>query len=100
MNEILKQGKCVGSGQNDLFFSDRPEDLAAAQVLCGGCQVAIQCLDLALETGSEWGVWGGVIFWDGELLHRKRARGRPRRVDQHLPLKADKEKLRELMRTA
>jgi WhiB family redox-sensing transcriptional regulator len=100
MNKMLRQGNCVGSGRHDLFFSDRPEELAEAQTLCFDCRVRIPCLELALETGAEWGVWGGVIFWDGKPLYRKRARGRPRRVDAQLPLEADPAELLALVRSA
>jgi WhiB family redox-sensing transcriptional regulator len=100
MDEVLNNGNCVGSGQNDLFFSERPQELAAAQAICHGCPVRVDCLRLALANGLEWGVWGGVIFWDGQVFHRKRGRGRPARNESHLPIEASRAELLELTRSA
>jgi WhiB family redox-sensing transcriptional regulator len=90
----------VGSGQHDLFFSERTADLAAAQALCGECSVRVDCLELALSQGLDWGVWGGVVFWDGQIFYRKRGRGRPRRGESHLPVEANRGDLIELTRSA
>lgn len=100
MDKVLQNGKCVGSGRHELFFSERPQDLAAAQSICHGCQVRIDCLQVALEDGLDWGVWGGVIFWDGQIFHRKRGRGRPSRGDIQLPVEANRAELLELTRSA
>jgi WhiB family redox-sensing transcriptional regulator len=100
MDNVLQNGKCVGTGQHDLFFSERPQDLAAAQAICHTCQVRIDCLQLALKDGLDWGVWGGVIFWDGEVFHRKRGRGRPSRGEVHLPVAANRAELLDLTRSA
>jgi len=100
MNEIHSQGRCIGEGAHELFFSEVPADLAAAQSICGDCEVRIRCLEYALEHALEWGVWGGVIFWDGQAYHRKRGRGRPRRSEMHLPLEATPEELQEMVRSA
>ena len=96
--EIQERSRC--SGKDDLFFSEDPGQLAAAQAICHGCEVRIPCLEMALELAAEWGVWGGVIFWDGQAYHRKRGRGRPRRNEQHLPLEADIEELQRMVRSA
>ncbi|MDP3983563.1 MAG: WhiB family transcriptional regulator [Acidimicrobiia bacterium] len=100
MNQILRQGKCVGSGQHELFFSERPDELAAAQAICAQCAVRLACLELALQEGFDWGVWGGVIFWDGQAYHRKRGRGRPRRSEAELPIEASRQDLIELVKSA
>ncbi|MGQ0847851.1 MAG: WhiB family transcriptional regulator [Actinomycetota bacterium] len=100
MNQVLKNGRCVASGQHELFFSERPEELAAAQAICERCEVRIPCLKLALREGLDWGVWGGVIFWDGQAFHRKRGRGRPRQGEAHLPVEANRSELLELVRSA
>ena len=100
MNEIYEQGLCVEGGQGDLFFSEYPEELTAAQAVCFRCTVRIECLEAALENNEDWGVWGGVIFWDGEPFYRKRTRGRPRKNDVGLPLEANRNELWELVRTA
>ena len=100
METIYRHGRCTEEGSHELFFSDRPSELAAAQAICGGCPVRIACLETALENALEWGVWGGVIFWDGQPYHRKRGRGRPRRSEQHLPVEADLEDLRDLVKSA
>jgi len=96
----LSRGSCVGSGKHELFFSDRPHDLATAQSICAGCPAQIRCLENALENAVEWGVWGGVIFWDGQPYHRRRGRGRPRLGDTHAPLEADLGELRRAVRSA
>lgn len=100
MNEIHTHGRCRETGQHELFFSDRPTDLAAAQAICGECPLRIRCLEYALENALEWGVWGGVIFWDGQPYYRKRSRGRPRHADANLPLEATYEELEAMVRSA
>ena len=100
MNEIYSQGRCLSSGKSELFFSEIPSDLAAAQALCGDCEVRVRCLEYALENAIEWGVWGGVIFWDGQAFYRKRGRGRPKRSEQNLPLEATVEELQQLVQSA
>ena len=77
MNELRNKGQCVGSGKHHLFFSEKAEELAAAQGICHSCPVRLPCLRWAVENQAEWGVWGGVIFWDGRPYWRKRGRGRP-----------------------
>ncbi|MCI0545325.1 MAG: WhiB family transcriptional regulator [Actinobacteria bacterium] len=101
MNRLLsllqESGRCTREGSHELFFSDRPTDLAQAQHICGRCPVRSACLQLALQENLEWGVWGGVIFWDGVPYHRRRGRGRPRHADAQLPVEADREELLELV---
>jgi WhiB family redox-sensing transcriptional regulator len=65
----------------DLWFSDAPAELELARSLCGGCPVRLECLAGAVERQEPWGVWGGEIFERGEVVARKRPRGRPRKED-------------------
>lgn len=98
MHQLLtSRGRCIDSDSHELFFSDRPSELTQAQAICSGCDVQTQCLSQALETGVEWGVWGGVIFWDGEAMFRKRGRGRPRKNDT-LVFEVDRLDLLEMAR--
>ena len=60
-----------------MFFSDDPLDLARAKAICSRCTLQSACLDGALERGEPWGVWGGEIFVEGEIVAVKRRRGRP-----------------------
>lgn len=103
MNEQLielEDGRCTEEGSHELFFSEKPTELAQAQEICAKCAVRVRCLELALTANMEWGVWGGVIFWDGEPFHRRRGRGRPRLEDANLPLQADRGELMELVASA
>ena len=97
---IQSHGRCTEEGDHDIFFSERPADLAAAQAVCRSCDVRVNCLEVALSEDVEWGVWGGYIFWDGQPFHRRRGRGRPRHDEAGLPLEADKGELLELVRSA
>ena len=100
MHDIYRSGRCSDGRNHHLFFSQRADELTAAQDLCRACPVRIRCLELALEEGLEYGVWGGVIFWDGQPFFRKRGRGRPRRADALLPVEADRGVLEALVRSA
>jgi WhiB family redox-sensing transcriptional regulator len=63
----------------DLFFAESPVDVECAKVLCRECPARMACLAGALERREPWGVWGGELFLRGEIVPRKRPRGRPRK---------------------
>lgn len=60
-----------------LFFSEQLDDIARAKALCGECPVRDECLEAALERKEPYGVWGGKLFFKGQVLAFKRPRGRP-----------------------
>ena len=70
----------------DLFFAERPEEIAQARALCQQCPARSPCLDGALQRAEPWGVWGGELLMYGAIVATKRARGRPRRVPEHTRL--------------
>jgi WhiB family transcriptional regulator, redox-sensing transcriptional regulator len=67
------------SNDPELFFAETPQDVEQAKALCVGCPVRTQCLVGALERREPWGVWGGELFLQGQVIPRKRPRGRPRK---------------------
>jgi WhiB family redox-sensing transcriptional regulator len=65
----------------DLWFAESPSDVELAKARCHGCPIQHACLQGALERGEPWGVWGGQLVLAGEVVARKRPRGRPRKND-------------------
>jgi WhiB family redox-sensing transcriptional regulator len=65
----------------ELFFAESPDDVECAKALCRGCPARIACLSGAVERSEPWGVWGGELFLRGEIVPRKRPRGRPRKTE-------------------
>jgi WhiB family transcriptional regulator, redox-sensing transcriptional regulator len=63
----------------DLFFAESPQDVECAKDMCRDCPARLACLAGALERREPWGVWGGELFLRGEIVPRKRPRGRPRK---------------------
>ena len=63
----------------EIWFAERPEDVEFAKALCRTCPALAACLQGALERREPWGVWGGQLFVSGEVVARKRPRGRPRK---------------------
>ena len=63
----------------DLWFAESPDTLERAKALCRTCPVRALCLADALRRREPWGVWGGQILLGGEIVDRKRSRGRPRK---------------------
>ena len=69
------------AGDPDLFFAESPDDVELAKSLCSDCPVRRTCLAGAIERREPWGVWGGELFIRGEIVPRKRGRGRPRKTE-------------------
>ena len=69
------------AGDPDLFFAESPDDVELAKSLCSDCPVRARCLAGAVERREPWGVWGGQLFIRGEIVPRKRGRGRPRKSE-------------------
>jgi WhiB family redox-sensing transcriptional regulator len=49
--------------------------IAAAKSVCHRCDVRMQCLEWALATGQDSGVWGGLSEEERRALRRARRRG-------------------------
>jgi WhiB family redox-sensing transcriptional regulator len=60
----------VGSGPAAL------EQEAAAKVVCRDCPVRAECLEWALTTCQDAGVWGGLGEEERRLIRRARRRAR------------------------
>ncbi|EGG46991.1 MULTISPECIES: WhiB family transcriptional regulator [Streptomyces] len=61
----------------DLFFPVGTTGPALLQIeeaksICRGCPVREQCLEWALETGQDIGVWGGTTELERRALKRRR----------------------------
>lgn len=74
------EAACQGMG-SDLFFPvampgtpmyDR--EVAEAKSVCADCPVRSDCLAWALDSGQDYGVWGGVDEVERRALSRRRVR--------------------------
>ena len=77
---------CQTAADSDLWFAEHSVDVELAKELCHQCPVRTACLVSALERREPWGVWGGEVFVAGEVVARKRGRGRPRK-DEATPVR-------------
>ena len=46
--------------------------IGRAREVCGECHVAGLCLDFALATNQDSGIWGGLIEEERRVIRRKR----------------------------
>ena len=63
-----------------LFFSEDAAELEQAKALCAVCPEQLSCFRQALANGEWAGVWGGRIFYKGQVVAEIRRRGRPSRA--------------------
>jgi WhiB family redox-sensing transcriptional regulator len=68
----------------DLFFpvgvtGPAVGQIAAAKAVCAGCSVQAECLEFAISTNQEYGVWGGASEEERRVM-RRAWRARQRRV--------------------
>jgi WhiB family redox-sensing transcriptional regulator len=67
------KAKCTKAPE--LFFPDKKWDPAnEAKKICASCDVAVQCLQFALDNDEQDGVWGGMSESDRAKLRRLRER--------------------------
>ncbi|WP_326565104.1 WhiB family transcriptional regulator [Amycolatopsis rhabdoformis] len=64
-------GRCAEIGP-DLFFPEKGEDTTTARWVCAGCEVRLRCLEYAIQTREEFGIWGGTTEREREQIRRLR----------------------------
>lgn len=55
-----------------IFFPETDEAVAVAKAICAGCPVREACLDFALITRQDDGVWGGMDENERRRVRRRR----------------------------
>lgn len=70
-----RRAACLGHNPDLWFLDDQAGSYREARTICQSCPVRQQCLDWALETHTDHGMWGGL-----NPLQRKTLR-RPRQLD-------------------
>jgi WhiB family redox-sensing transcriptional regulator len=76
--EWVHRAKCKDEDP-ELFFPIGTTGPAAAQIdaakaICAQCEVRVPCLEWALATGQDAGVWGGMSEEERRALRRARRR--------------------------
>lgn len=61
-----------------LFYSDSPDAMAQAKVICLRCLVRNECLTHAIKAREDFGVWGGLDRDERRQLLRRQS-GHPHR---------------------
>ena len=79
------RGACR-SASPELFFPNGTtglavEDIQAAKAICASCPVRPQCLRFAVETGQDFGIWGGTTEDERRELRRHWLRRTAQRND-------------------
>lgn len=60
-----------GAFDPELFFGTTASDERRAKAICGTCAVRTECLAIALSSGIEFGVWGGLNERERRSLRRR-----------------------------
>jgi WhiB family transcriptional regulator, redox-sensing transcriptional regulator len=56
----------------ELFFANEEDLQREALAYCGSCPVRSACLEHAIATSEQYGIWGGVREQDRRRLSRER----------------------------
>lgn len=57
-----------------VFYPDVPHADQKAKGICEGCSVRKECLDFAIDTRQEHGIWGGMNTRERHTFEDNRAR--------------------------
>jgi WhiB family transcriptional regulator, redox-sensing transcriptional regulator len=61
---------CAGTNPNIWFCEDRGATYTEARTICAACPVKVECLAWAVETNTQYGMWGGKAPWERKRLVR------------------------------
>ncbi len=80
-NERWRRGAACRNMDTELFFPRGEtgvplEQTVAAKAVCAGCPVRTACLEFAMATRQEYGIFGGLTEQERRTLARRRARAR------------------------
>jgi WhiB family redox-sensing transcriptional regulator len=76
MTEWLVEAKCRDMDPG-VFFPSDGVGVIAAQQICAECPVRVECLEYALASGVDHGVWGGASERERRrILRQRRLSGR------------------------
>jgi WhiB family redox-sensing transcriptional regulator len=64
----------------DLFFPDRGHSTSEARAVCADCPVRSDCLEYALESVEQQGIWGGTSETERRTIRGARFRARQREL--------------------
>jgi WhiB family transcriptional regulator, redox-sensing transcriptional regulator len=75
--EVWRTKAACASVAPDLFFpagetGDALEQAEAAKAICAGCPVRSECLEFAIATRQQYGIWGGTTEVERRSIRRRR----------------------------
>ncbi|HVM67315.1 MAG TPA: WhiB family transcriptional regulator [Acidimicrobiales bacterium] len=75
MDECWRANAACAEVDSDLFFpvgvtGPAIPQIAAAKAVCARCGVRSECLEFAIVTNQEYGVWGGTSEEERRALRR------------------------------
>lgn len=84
-NDSWREYAACRNQDPEIFFpvgSSGPalEEIEMAKSICHRCPVREQCLDYALRTGQDYGIWGGLTEDERRVLARRRRSARVNRA--------------------
>lgn len=69
--KIKSKGDCKGANP-DIFYPERGASSNEAKKICMSCSVKEECLEFALETCEEIGIWGGTSEYQRRKIRKER----------------------------
>ena len=66
----MAQGSCLDHHPDD-WYADSGYAMQRAKRICAGCPSLRECLDWALETNEQWGIFGGLTRQERVNLKRR-----------------------------
>lgn len=73
--EWAQWAECAKPGTAPHFPADGDHaGIAAAKANCYACPVLAECLEGALKSGEQWGIWGGLTAAERTTVRRNGAR--------------------------
>ena len=72
LQEWRKEALCI-SQPPDLFFPESAKSNSPAKRICEMCAVRLECLDYAIETNQQFGIWGGTVERERSTIRKMMA---------------------------
>jgi hypothetical protein len=57
---VIRHRDIACAGRSRVFEPRQGESFEPARAVCGECAHRVECLSWALDTGQEFGMWGGL----------------------------------------